>query len=151
MIWCWVFINLFLCLRVRSGKWGGRLVNNCPKSLRSRTEYMYHAIDYEMFYVFNEYFEWECSSWAVAVVFESTIHWYFFECVAFTGQEQVTMKHRGCGTKCLCQMHLSIVTPKLKEILLLVWRPINTIMNSSAIINTKPFYSRGIFHSAGRC
>ena len=37
-----------------------------------------HAIDYEMFYVIDEYFERKVSSGAVDV-FESPVSWYLFE------------------------------------------------------------------------
>ena len=37
-----------------------------------------HRIDYEMFYVIKEYFEWEHSSNAVDAVFEYKVCWHWF-------------------------------------------------------------------------
>ena len=71
------------------------------------------AINYEMFYVTNEYFEWERWSHAADVVFERAARW--FERVEFTDQDHMSVNRRGCRT-----IYLSIVAVKQKEILLSV-------------------------------
>ena len=61
-----------------------------------------HIIDYEMFYVTNEFFQWERSLYADDVVFECTNRRYWVECIEITNQDHVIMNHQGYRTMYLC-------------------------------------------------
>ena len=52
--------------------------------------------------------------------FELVVSCYWSECVELTNHDHVTVNRRSCRNIHLYQMHLSIVTLKLKEILLSV-------------------------------
>ena len=58
-----------------------------------------HAIDYEIF-------KWDRSS--------SAVRWYRFACAEFIDKGHAIMNWRWCKTMDVCQMHLSIVSPKSK-------------------------------------
>ena len=70
-----------------------------------------------MLYVINEHFECKRSSRASDVVCEQAVRCYWFERVKITDQDHVTMNPQGCRNMHQCKMHLSIINPKLKEIL----------------------------------
>ena len=91
------FLLAFPCLWVRCRKWEWRLFNKLSKifdvttgihvlgSLLAIVEDVGGTIDFEMFYIINEYFVWECSSRAVDIVSKHSVCWYQFECEEFTG------------------------------------------------------------------
>ena len=116
------FISLFL-FRVTWSKWGWKLFNNCSKFLILQPVFLTflshypechcdQTIEYKMFYLINEYFEWErfivcsCHIWQCSPM---VLVWRFW-----------LISCQSCGTMHLCLIHLSIIASKLKEILLSV-------------------------------